>query len=475
MTRLGCWICMRCLTLRPCSRFWASGTGIARSPMSVACSFCQVMPDFDRNLQAARVPTAMALTFLLAATPALAAPARPAPALAPPSGTIVHVSTERQLRTAVSAMSSNRTIVLAPGTYTLTDALYLNGTFTNVGIRGATNNSDDVVLVGAGMKNAAVPYGIWVGGNVQGVTIANLTIRDVYDHPIIFNAGTQSPLVHNVHLINAGEQFIKSNPDGAGGGVNNGIVEYSVIEYVTTSPTDYTNGVDVHTGVNWVVRNNLFKSIRAPQGMLAGPAILMWNASSGSVAEGNTFINCQREIAFGLVERRFNDHTGGIIRNNFIYRDSTVGGTGWGDTAIGVGDSPGTQVLHNTILLSGTYSTPIEYRFAGSTGVVISRNLLDGSILARDGATASVSGNVTAAAADMFVNPGIGDLHLKASASTAPGHVTRLGNCLRDWDGDRRGASTDVGGDEYGSGATPGRTIQNVWSAPDLQVAARSD
>jgi hypothetical protein len=34
---------------------------------------------------------------------------------------------------------------------------------------------------------------------------------DPYYHPIIFNAGTQSPLVHNVTLINAGQQFIKSN------------------------------------------------------------------------------------------------------------------------------------------------------------------------------------------------------------------------------------------------------------------------
>ena len=33
------------------------------------------------------------------------------------------------------------------------------------------------------------------------MTIANLTIRDVFYHPIILNAGVQSPLVHNVHLI----------------------------------------------------------------------------------------------------------------------------------------------------------------------------------------------------------------------------------------------------------------------------------
>ena len=48
------------------------------------------------------------------------------------------------------------------------------------------------------------------GGNVQGITIANLTIRDLDYHPIIFNGGTQIPRVYNVHLINAGQQFIKA-------------------------------------------------------------------------------------------------------------------------------------------------------------------------------------------------------------------------------------------------------------------------
>ena len=53
--------------------------------------------------------------------------------------------------------------------------------------------------------------------------------------------------------MNTGLQFINSNPDGAGGGVNNGVVEYAVIEYDATSRDAYTNGVDVHTGQNcWV-------------------------------------------------------------------------------------------------------------------------------------------------------------------------------------------------------------------------------
>jgi len=398
---------------------------------------------------------AIAAVALGSATAVFAAPVDPPPPLAAPSGTIVNVSTVSQLRTAISNLKSNTTIVLAPGTYTLTDALWINGTFSNIGIRGATNNRDDVVLAGGGWNNSAVQFGIWTGGSVQGVTIANLTIRDVYYHAINFNAGTETPLVYNVRLANSGQQLLKSNADSSGGGVDNGIIEYSVVEYSTTSRDDYTNGVDVHAGKNWIIRNNLFRNIKAPSGALAGPALLMWNNASNTTVEGNTFINCQREIALGLIDRGSagNDHTGGIVRNNFIYRTAGM----LADAAIGVGDSPNTQVVHNTILVSGTYSQPIEYRFSGSTGVVIRNNLVDGNVVARDGASGTASNNVSSSSA-MFVNAAAGDLHLKSTATTAIDKAAALTNAPQDWDREARpsGSAPDIGADEYrGTSTTP--------------------
>jgi hypothetical protein len=408
---------------------------------------------------------ALLLFGFLASAPSLeAAPARPAPPLPAPSGNVVNVATEPQLQAAVAGLASNTTILIAPGTYRLTSTLYVNGTFASVALRGSSGNADDVVLVGPGMTNASygnVPFGIWSGGNVQGITIANVTIRDLYFHPIIFNGGTQSPRVYNVRLVNADQQFIKANPDARGVGVNNGVVEYAVIEYDTTSRDYYTNGVDVVAGQNWVIRNSLFRNLRAPVGQLAGPAILMWQGSSNSVAEGNTFIDCQREIAFGLSERVTpHDHAGGIIRNNFIYRHATVAG----DAAIGVFDSPNTRVLHNSIVISGTYPNAVEYRFSGTTGVLIANNLLDAAITARDGATATLVGNYTSASAALFVNPAAGDLHLKATASVAVDKGTLQPNCTTDWDGSTRpaGAAADLGADEFGSAPTAPTNLRIV-------------
>lgn len=377
-------------------------------------------------------------------------PATPAPPLPPPVGAVVSVSTEPQLQAALQKLRSNTTIVLAPGTYVLTTTLYVNGTFSKVGIRGATNNRDDVVIVGPGMTNpdeGNTPFGIWSGGNVQGLTIANLTLKGFYRHPIILNPGTKAPHIYNVHLIDAGEQFIKGNPDKTGAGVSDGILEYSVIEYTTTAKNYYTNGIDIHGGANWIIRHNLFRNIVSPPGELAGPAVLMWNHSRGTLTEGNTFLNCARGISYGLIERSGNDHAGGIIRNNIFYRSSTQPG----DVGIHVAASPHTQVVNNTVFTSGTYPTPIEYRYAQTTDVVIANNLLDGAISLRDGATATKTANHEGAGTDLFVSAAAGDLHLAATAGAVIDAGTPVTTVTDDWDGEGRprGAGYDIGADEF--------------------------
>jgi hypothetical protein len=397
----------------------------------------------------AGVVVAGALTTPRAASPDTAPP------LPAPAGPVITVATESALQSAIATAPSGATILIAPGTYQLTSTLWINRAVSDLTVRGATNNRNDVVLAGPGMANASyggVPHGLWTGGGVTRITVANLTIRDVYFHPLIFNPGTEQPRVYNVRLLDAGEQFLKANPDSAGGGVDGGVVEYSVFEYTTQARSSYTNGVDVHRGQDWIIRHNLFRRIRAAAG-LAGPAVLMWNNAQRSVVEGNTFIDCHREISLGLVTRTPDDHVGGIVCNNVIVRSAGAGG----DVGIAVFDSPGTHVAHNTVLLNGAYPSAIEYRFADTSGVVIVNNLADRPAAARDGATATLAGNVWSATPDLFVNAGAADLHLTATATAAIDRGVTLPEVPIDWDGQARpvGAAADAGADEYTTAAGP--------------------
>jgi hypothetical protein len=203
----------------------------------------------------------------------------------------------------------------------------------------------------------------------------------------------------------------------------------------------------------------------------------MWNRSSNTLTEGNAFVNCARGIAYGLQEIPGFDHSGGIIRNNFFFRASGQSG----DVAISVADSPQTQVVNNTVYTSGTYGTPIEFRFAETTDALIANNITDGIISAREGATGTLLTNIENASTSLFVNLAAGDLHLAAGATTAIDRGTTVSSVIDDWDGRPRpqGAAYDIGANEVaGSSVGPGpprnfiatlgvNTVSFAWIAPE--------
>jgi hypothetical protein len=396
---------------------------------------------------------------------------------------VVWVDNEPALQDAVSNLHSGETIVIQPGSYALSSTLYIGlpNPVTDVTLRGATDNFNDVVLTGNGMENpdyGAVPMGISVW-DAQRVTIANLSVGGVYYHPIELkgDAGASAITLYHDRLFDAGEQFVKADPNPAGGGVDDSTVKYSVLEYTHGPPatdhgggTGYTNGVDVHTGNNWVIANNLFRNFHTPDDAdnLWAPAVLIWNHSSNATVEGNTFINVDRAVAFGLDEVGY-DNQGGTIQNNFVYMDPGLYSpwrTAGSDAAIIVWDSPGTTVYHNTVLTNGNLNESIEVRFGSTTNIAIANNLTDAPLGARDGASYIDTNNYVNATPDMFVNPSAGDLHLVANDATLAfviGHASTLPDVPADWDGDPRpaGGVTDIGADQY---TAPSAVSPSGWS-----------
>src|SRR5262249_22000754 len=156
-------------------------------------------------------------------------------------------------------------------------------------------------------------------------------------------------------------------------------------------------------------------------GLLWNPAILVWDHSSNVTVDGNTIINCDRAISFGLENQSSGyDNQGGIIRNNFIYLAPGLFSStriSASDGQIIVWDSPNSQVLFNSILTDGNSTDSIQLRWT-TTGVVVQGNLADAPIGTRDGASYTSASNYLSATPSMFVNPSAGDLHLVVNSAT---------------------------------------------------------
>mgnify|MGYP000055983361 CR=1 FL=1 len=403
---------------------------------------------------AARVRSLLSVAVLATALFGLASPAalaaRKAPPLPPPTGTVVNVSTVSALMSAISGATPGTTIMVADGFYDL--GVYghsVSFNADNVTLRGASGNRDAVIIKGQGMSvsSGSTPTIFHVFSD--DVMIADLTLRDAYYHLIQVHGENIADRFHiyNCRLIDSGEQFIKVSVNAAAQPkkCENGIVEYCQFEFTTTSRWWYTHGVDILNAKDWIIRDCVFRNIRGPAGVLTGGAILAWQKSEGTIVERCEFYECDFGVNFGNGGGSVGDHTGGIIRNNFIYRKGN-----FGDVAITCVFASNFQIYNNTCILNGTFPWVIDYRFPSSTGT-IAYNITDGNILARDGATATLTGNLTNAQPSWFVDHANGNLHLASTASACINQAASLAAVTDDVDGDPRpmGTTPDTGADEF--------------------------
>jgi len=395
--------------------------------------------------------------------------------LPPPTGHTIEVypSQVGQLRQIIQNATSGDTILLHDGTYAL-NGEYLWFATPNVTLRSYSGNREAVVLDG----NYATTDVVTI--RASNVTIADVTIQHCYNHPIHIyppeSADISGPLIHNVHIIDPGEQGIKVNPYN-GHWVDAGTVACCTIELTDAGRGHirnncYTGGIDVHSGRDWVVRDNTISGFWCASG-LSEHAIHFWRGCRDTLIERNTLLDNVRGIGLGLGSddggRTYADDPcpgatgyvgqyGGVIRNNLIFQGrAEMHASEYGfDCGVCLAQACDIDVVHNTVFSTLTPFNSIEWRFRNTSAQVVN-NLVSHDLMPRDAGGATEVSNVEGATANLFVDAAGGDLHLveTASAALSKGAWLSAGRCDDDVDGQPRpmGAGRDVGGDEYFEGS----------------------
>jgi hypothetical protein len=380
------------------------------------------------------------------------------------------------------------TISIADGVYNL-DGVYLRIDTPSVTLRSASGNREAVILDGNYVTTEIIQI---VASNV---TVADLTLREAYNHPIhVMSSSTTDTvgtLIYNVHTVDPGEQAIKINPYTADNALyfpDDGEIACSHIELTDAGRPHirndcYTGGIDGHQARGWVIRDNVIEGFWCPEG-LSEHGVHMWVSCRDTRVERNVFRDNARGIGFGMLESASNrrvypdnacpsagggyvDHYGGIIRNNFVFAgDDGLFSSEYGfDCGVCLWQVCGARVLHNTVVSTQAPFSSIEWRF-DNTDVDLVNNLVSYNLRDRGG-SATLEGNVTDAPLPLFVDGAGGDLHLVSTASVAIDQVTAPPDALGDIDGDARpmGPASDAGADEYRSPAPAAVTDLRVTSA----------
>jgi len=340
-------------------------------------------------------------------------------------------------------------LVLADGEYRLDRSVSI--TVPGVSIVSASGRAASVRIGGDAMNpEARVQNLIRVSGadfELHGVTLERAG-RHLLQ--IAGESAAARPVLRDCVFRDAWEQLVKVSRDPAQPEMfcDDGRLERCRFEYTAgIGPQFYIGGLDAHGARRWVIRENYFRNIASPGRHVAEHAIHLWSDSSDVLVERNTIVDCDRGIGFGLGDAR--PVRGGTIRNNFIHhRDN---GHPYADVGIVIEGSTGVDVLHNTVLQEHPYPRAIEVRFGTTREVRVLNNLVSRAIVVKDGATASVAGNVTSLDRSLLRLSVAGDLRLAESVAGVVDRALPEGAVPDDIDGTPRprDGKADVGAHEW--------------------------
>ena len=275
------------------------------------------------------------------------------------TGRVLYNGNTTTLRSVIQNASAGDLILLEDGEYTFDEAG--SGSYTgvyiskaNIIIRGRSGDASKVILNSRYLRHGSESATITI--DAPGVVIADLTVTKSIFHLIHIWKNGDDVSIHNVHLLNGGQQFLKASPntgsaDGANISCNKFIMDtegrknvwgYGALDGHTRC---YTGGIDTHNANDWTIQDNYFEGIYCEStgthpahrknsggtqysGGLAEHAIHMWDTDSGTThyIERNKIVNCARGIGVNYKAGR------AVIANNMI--SSTHAGSSEHDVGI---------------------------------------------------------------------------------------------------------------------------------------------
>jgi len=368
-----------------------------------------------------------------------------------------NVSTVYQLSNAISSAAPYDEVVLAPGTYDLTLQHGYYITTPNLTIRGATGNREDVTIWGGGHNNtSAIREAIQLAA--FGITVSDLTIEGFYHHAIHFQSAGDNAVIRNVKTLNIGEQHMK----GSGTDIRNGLVEFCEMTQTTPPlndmpdrPDEYVGGIDLHQSNGWIIRDNYIHGIQGPIGD-GDAGIFLWNNCNDNLIERNVVADVNKGIAIG----NYSSHTinyRNTIRNNFVIQEPA------NDVGVELFATVDNKLLNNTVVHTtrgGSYSNTHRTLQVGwdTTNLEVVNNIFRGNVKDLQAVgdwsntTVAAMGNIVGwtAQPDWFADMLGWNLHLTDNATAAIDTASVLADVAEDIDTYPRGASPDMGADEFG-------------------------
>ena len=372
----------------------------------------------------------------------------------------VPVATPAELRAAIAAALPGDQIIVASGTYALTDI-----SCTSVGTVAAP-----IVVVAATTLGAKIEFNALEGFKVSGAhwQFDGLDIRGV--------CAVDDNCEHAFHVVGNANGFVLRNSrvrdfnaqlkvniatvNAAIVAPNAGLIEFN--ELSDTRPRNTGNPVtklNIDGGDDWVIRGNYIHDATKMGSNQISYAAFLKSGGKRGVMERNLVI-CAKDdqsvstrigLSLGgggtggaFCPPTYNanvpcaiEHDGGTLRNNVIINCSDVG--------IYLNRAKDSKILFNTLIAT----SGVDFRFDTTTGEAYG-NLVSGVIRTRDGATMTAASNVQNVALATFQTwykaPLVGDLTAIADVVTPIGAVATRADVTDDYCAKMRSAGMTATG-----------------------------